>query len=68
MRHAALLLVLATLTVSGCSGYTPSQANCFSFVARGPSSDPACTFTPLGGGDMTFTAVSEARLARALHD
>lgn len=67
MKTAALLMALATLTVSGCSGYTPSKANCFSFVTRGPS-NPDCTFTQLGGADMAFVPVSEAALADALYD
>ncbi len=67
MKSTALLLAAATLTLAGCSGYRPSQANCFSFVARGPS-NPDCTFTPLGGAEPAFVPVSEEALAGALSD
>lgn len=67
MKSTALLLAAATLTLAGCSGYRPSQANCFSFVARGPS-NPDCTFTPLGGAEPAFVPVSEEALAGALYD
>ena len=67
MKSLGLLLAATTLTLAGCSGYRPSQANCFSFVTRGPS-DPDCTFTPLGGAELSFVPVSEEALARAPND
>ena len=67
MKSTALLLVAATLTLAGCSVYRPSQANCFSFVTRGPS-NPDCTFTPLSDAEPAFVPVSEEALAGALND
>lgn len=67
MKSLGLLLAVTTLTLAGCSGYRPSQANCFSFVTGG-ASDPDCTFTPLGIAELSFAPVSETALAGALYD
>lgn len=45
MRIAALFLIAATL--SACTNYRPSQANCFNFLPAEDGGD--CTFTALGG-------------------
>lgn len=42
------LIILAALALSACESYQPSQANCFSFVSRGPSGGD-CDFAPLDG-------------------
>ncbi len=44
------LILLATL--AGCEQYRPSEANCFSFVARGPA-EKNCDFEPLDGADRS---------------
>ena len=67
MKSIALLSVAAILTVSGCTGYRPSKANCFSFVTR-EATDPDCTFTPLGGAALSFVPLSEAGPSGALYD
>ena len=44
------LILLATL--AGCEQYRPSEANCFSFVARGPA-EKNCAYEPLDGADRS---------------
>ena len=51
MRPFALFLILLTI-LAGCEQYRPSEANCFSFVARG-SADKNCDFEPLDGADLS---------------
>ena len=50
MRPFVLLLILLTI-LAGCEQYRPSEANCFSFVARGPA-EKNCDFEPLDGADL----------------
>ena len=51
MRPLVLFLILLA-TLAGCEQYRPSEANCFSFVARGPA-DKNCDFEPLDGADLS---------------
>ena len=51
MRPLVLFLILLTI-LAGCEQYRPSEANCFSFVARGPA-DKNCDFEPLDGADLS---------------
>lgn len=51
MRPFVLILIFLS-TLAGCEQYRPSEANCFSFVARGPA-DKNCVFEPLGGVDLS---------------
>lgn len=51
MRPFALFLILIS-ALAGCEQYRPSEANCFSFVARGPA-DKNCDFEPLDGADLS---------------
>ncbi len=43
-----LILFTALGFLSACAQYREPQANCFSFVSRGPTSLD-CDFTPLSG-------------------
>lgn len=45
MRLSSLIIIIA-LTLGGCAGYKPSEANCFSFVSRDPDKSD-CEFIPL---------------------
>lgn len=49
MKKAALFLSLCAL--AACADYQEPQANCFSFVSRGPASQD-CTFDALGGSNF----------------
>lgn len=49
MKKAILFLSLCAL--AACSDYQEPQANCFSFVSRGPASQD-CTFDALGGPNL----------------
>ena len=51
MRFLVPLLILFS-TLAGCEQYRPSEANCFSFVARGPA-EKNCDFEPLGDTDLS---------------
>lgn len=51
MRPFVLILIFLS-TVAGCEQYRPSEANCFSFVARGPA-DKNCDFEPLDGANLS---------------
>ena len=51
MRSPALFLILISV-LAGCEQYRPSEANCFSFVARGPG-EKNCGFEPLGEADRS---------------
>ena len=51
MRILVPLLILIS-AVAGCEQYRPSEANCFSFVARGPA-EKNCSFEPLGNVDRS---------------
>ena len=51
MRPFALFLILLAI-LAGCEQYRPSEANCFSFVARGPA-EKNCSFEPLGDADRS---------------
>jgi hypothetical protein len=46
-----LSLALLICAVAGCSNYREPQANCFSFVSRGPA-PLDCDFEALGGADL----------------
>lgn len=50
MKKTVLFALLA-FGLTACAEYTPSEANCFSFVSRGPGSD-LCNFTPLEGAEF----------------
>jgi hypothetical protein len=49
MNKAVLFLSLCVL--AACADYQEPQANCFSFVSRGPASQD-CNFEALGGPDL----------------
>ena len=51
MRPFVLISILLS-TLAGCEQYRPSEANCFSFVARGPAENN-CAFEPLKGADLS---------------
>ena len=51
MRFLALFLIMISV-LAGCEQYRPSEANCFSFVARGPT-EKNCNFEPLGNADLS---------------
>lgn len=51
MRPFALFLILLAILAS-CEQYRPSEANCFSFVARGPA-EKNCDFEPLDDADLS---------------
>ena len=51
MRPFVLILIFLS-TLAGCEQYRPSEANCFSFVARGPA-EKNCDFEPLDGADRS---------------
>lgn len=51
MRPLVLFLILLS-SLAGCEQYRPSEANCFSFVARGPA-EKNCDFEPLKGADLS---------------
>jgi hypothetical protein len=46
-----LIGFLLLSAIAGCADYQEPQANCFSFVSRGPASHD-CSFDPLGGPDL----------------
>lgn len=46
-----LICILLLSVMAGCAGYQEPQANCFSFVSRGPASHD-CNFDALGGSDL----------------
>lgn len=46
-----LTCVLLLCVIAGCANYQEPQANCFSFVSRGPASHD-CNFDALGGPDL----------------
>ena len=46
-----LFCLLLICGVAGCADYQEPQANCFSFVSRGPASSD-CNFEALGGSDL----------------
>lgn len=50
MRFLVPFLILISV-LAGCEQYRPSEANCFSFVARGPA-EKICDFEPLGDADL----------------
>ena len=49
MKTLSFVLLICTLTA--CSNYREPQANCFSFVSRGPA-PVDCDFEALGGPDL----------------
>ena len=51
MRFLVPFLILIS-ALTGCEQYRPSEANCFSFVARGPA-EKNCSFEPLGDADRS---------------
>ena len=51
MRPLVLFLILLSI-LAGCEQYRPSEANCFSFVTRGPA-EKNCNFEPLGDTDLS---------------
>ena len=51
MRFFVLFLILLSI-LAGCEQYRPSEANCFSFVARG-STEKNCSFEHLGDADRS---------------
>ena len=51
MRPFVLFFALIS-ALAGCEQYRPSEANCFSFVARGPA-EKNCAFEPLDGADRS---------------
>ena len=51
MRFFVLFLILLSI-LAGCEQYRPSEANCFSFVARGPA-EQNCDFEPLDGAELS---------------
>ena len=51
MRFLVPFLILIS-ALAGCEQYRPSEANCFSFVARGPT-EKNCNFEPLGNADRS---------------
>lgn len=67
MKTTSITLVLAAISVAGCTNYTPSKANCFDSVSRNSNSfsflaaptdsvvsrgaTSDCVFTPLGGAN-----------------
>ncbi|MEO0784503.1 MAG: hypothetical protein AAFY10_02310 [Pseudomonadota bacterium] len=51
MRPFVLFLIPFTI-LAGCEQHRPSEANCFSFVARGPV-EKNCDFEPLDGADLS---------------
>ena len=51
MRPLVLFLILLAI-LAGCEQYRPSEASCFSFVARGPA-EKNCNFEPLGDAHRT---------------
>ena len=51
MRLLVLFFILISV-LTGCEQYRPSEANCFSFVARGPA-EKNCDFEPLGNADRS---------------
>ena len=52
-----LICFLLLFVIAGCADYREPQANCFSFVSRGPTSQD-CTFDALGGPDLIDLARS----------
>ena len=46
-----LTCVLLLCVIAGCANYQEPQANCFSFVSRGPATQD-CDFNALGGPDL----------------
>lgn len=50
MKPFIFFLILIS-ALAGCERYRPSEANCFSFVARGPA-EKNCDFEPLGDADL----------------
>ena len=46
-----LIGFLLLSVIAGCADYQEPQANCFSFVSRGPASHD-CSFDALGGPDL----------------
>ena len=44
------LILISALT--GCEQYRPSEANCFSFVTRGPT-EKNCDFEPLNDANRS---------------
>lgn len=44
-------LVLLICTLAACSNYREPEANCFSFVSRGPA-PLDCDFEALGGAEL----------------
>ncbi|MGR3512249.1 MAG: hypothetical protein ACU0GG_05750 [Paracoccaceae bacterium] len=51
MRPFVLFFALISAP-AGCEQYRPSEANCFSFVARGLA-EQNCDFEPLDGADLS---------------
>ena len=51
MRFLVPFLILIS-ALTGCEQYRPSEANCFSFVARGPA-EKNCYFEHLGDADLS---------------
>ena len=49
MKKLTCFLLLCV--IAGCSNYQEPQANCFSFVSRGPALQD-CNFDALGGPDL----------------
>ncbi len=46
-----LIGFLMLSVIAGCADYQEPQANCFSFVSRGPASHD-CSFDAFGGPDL----------------
>ena len=45
------ILFLSLCAMAACADYQEPQANCFSFVSRGPAAHD-CNFDALGGPDL----------------
>ena len=45
------ILFLSLCVLAACADYQEPQANCFSFVSRGPAAQD-CSFDALGGPDF----------------